>query len=269
MLEQPLVSFIIPYFNAGDTIYETIDSIKNQNYSHYDIWIVNDGSSDELSINILKKIESESAVRVISIENSGPGIARNIAIKLTNAEYIFPIDADDKVTADAVTESLKEMKSNHNIGVVFGNGRFCYQRSGIKYQYVPDKWSLFIINPIANAALIRREVFEDVGYYDESLSKPGLEDWEFWLRVFYSKWQFKHINKVHFEIRVQDTSRTFQVANKNLDFIYSYVFSKHSKLMYQSYSSLYYSNKQLNESIDMKIGRFILYPYRLLKKIFK
>ena len=54
-MKTPLVSFIIPYFNAGSTIQETIDSIFNQSYTNYDIWLINDGSTDPFSIEKLKE----------------------------------------------------------------------------------------------------------------------------------------------------------------------------------------------------------------------
>jgi glycosyltransferase involved in cell wall biosynthesis len=54
MTKSPLVSFIIPYFNAGETIQETIDSIFNQSYINFDIWLINDGSTDTQSIKKLK-----------------------------------------------------------------------------------------------------------------------------------------------------------------------------------------------------------------------
>ena len=56
-MSSPLVSFIIPYFNAGTTIQETIDSIFNQSYPNFDIWLINDGSTDQYSIDKLKDFE--------------------------------------------------------------------------------------------------------------------------------------------------------------------------------------------------------------------
>ena len=59
-MKTPLVSFIIPYFNAGSTIQETIDSIFNQSYTNYDIWLINDGSTDTFSIEKLKDFDIKS-----------------------------------------------------------------------------------------------------------------------------------------------------------------------------------------------------------------
>ncbi len=266
---QPKVSFIIPYYNAGSTIQETIDSILNQTYKNYDIWIVNDGSTDTKSIEKLNQYSDTKYIHIINIPNSGPGIARNVAIQNSDAEFIFPIDSDDKMTESAIVDSLKEFELDRHLGVVFGNAKYFGKKDGIKKQRLPDDWSLLISNPIANAALIKKCIFDEVGLYDEFLSKPGLEDWELWIRVFYSKWKMKHIDKIFFEIRVQEHSRTFQVANTNLDIIYSHVYSKHAKTIFEKYLKLYYLNKQINEGIDMKLSRLLLKPYRLIKKIFQ
>jgi glycosyltransferase involved in cell wall biosynthesis len=88
---QPKVSFIVPYFNAGSTIQETIDSILNQSYPNYDIWIVNDGSTDPESIEKLKVFEQHERITIIPQENAGPSVARNVAIQKTNADYILVI----------------------------------------------------------------------------------------------------------------------------------------------------------------------------------
>ncbi len=268
-MKQPKVSFIIPYFNAGLTIDETISSIQNQSYKNYDIWLINDGSTDAFSIKKLEELKHIEKLTLLHIPNSGPGIARNIAIEKTDAEFIFPLDSDDRIKKNAIIESLEEFENESSLGVVFGNGEFFGESNGIKRQMLPDEWSFFIINPIANAALIKKEIFGDIGYYDENLSRPGLEDWELWIRVFFSKWKMKHINKVYFEIRVQKSSRTYREANKNLDEIYKYVYSKHAKLLFDTYKTLYYRNRQLNSSLDKRIGAFFLSPYRFLKKIIK
>lgn len=109
--KQPLVSFIIPYYNSGETIQETIDSIFNQSYPHFDIWLINDGSTDQLSIDKLKEFEGNDKIHLLHQENAGPSVARNKAIQLSSAEFIVPLDADDLVVTTAISECVHRATS--------------------------------------------------------------------------------------------------------------------------------------------------------------
>jgi glycosyltransferase involved in cell wall biosynthesis len=263
-----LVSFIIPYFNAGSTIQETIDSILNQSYPNFDIWLINDGSTDPLSIEKLKTFEGNEKIHILHQENAGPSVARNSAIRQTTAKYIIPLDADDNVEKNTIIEGIEVMESIETCGVVYGNLQFFGTQTGIKTQEKFNLEKQLIWNQLAVCGLIRKQVFEDLGYYDEYLSKLGLEDWEFWIRVGHSKWNIIKLDHIHFSIRIQENSRTLDVANKNIDLIKGYVGQKHAKVWQQVYEAKFYHAKMILETPDYKIGKLILAPYRFLKKKF-
>jgi glycosyltransferase involved in cell wall biosynthesis len=265
-MKNPLVSFIIPYYNAGYTIQETIDSIFNQSYPNFDIWLINDGSTDQFSIDKLKEFEGNDKIHMLHQENAGPSVARNNAIKLTKAAYIVSLDSDDKIGNNTIFESIEAMKHDLEIGVVYGNLQFFGELAKIQNQedFIIEKQLLW--NQLAVCCLIRKSVFDDVGLYDEQLSKLGLEDWEFWIRVGLSNWKFKKIEAVHFFIRVVSTSRTFEVANTNQNIIKDYVYKKHAKSLIKEYEKKYYAFKMLKEAPDYRLGKFILSPYRFVKK---
>ena len=267
-MNSPLVSFIVPYFNAGETIQETIDSIFNQTYQKFDVWIVNDGSTDPLSIEKLQDFEGNERIHILHQENAGPSVARNLAIEKTNADYFVPLDADDLIEQNALLTAISLMTNDYNIGAVYGNFEWFGDIQGTKKQAGFQLEKQFLMNQIAVTALIRKEMWKELGGYDTFLSKPGLEDWEFWLIAGLSHWNLQLCDMTFFKVRVNETSRTFKVANKNLDLIKKYVFEKHSHALAQAYESLWYQKKQLTETPDYRIGNFIMSPYRLLKKIF-
>jgi glycosyltransferase involved in cell wall biosynthesis len=266
--QSPLVSFIIPYHNAGSTIQETIDSIFNQSYSNFDVWIINDGSTDQVSIDKLKEFEGNEKIHILYQENAGPSVARNLAIKKTKAAFIVPIDADDLIAKETLSEGLKTMHSDDTIGVVYGNLQYFGAQTKIQIQedFNPEKQLVW--NQIAVCCLIRKSVFDTVGFYDTHLSKLGLEDWEFWIRVGNSQWHFVKLEHIQFSIRIQENSRTVDVANKNLETIRAYVSQKHSIIWMKHYEKKYYEVKMLHETPDYKIGKFMLAPYRFFKKTF-
>jgi glycosyltransferase involved in cell wall biosynthesis len=266
---NPLVSFIVPYYNAGKTIKETINSIFTQSYANYDIWIVDDGSDDPDSIHALKEFASNDKITVLHQENAGPGIARNKGIKASKAKFIVPLDADDKIRPHSVEKAMELFFKDESVGVVYGGfERFGEQNKIIKLG-VFDFQKQLIFNQMPITALIKKAVFETCGYYDEFLSKPGLEDWEFWIRVGKSKWKIVKTDFIFFDVRYHNSSRTFQVADKNLPIVREHVVSKHAGLYYKYYEKLYYEKKMLKETPDYKIGNIIMAPYRFIKRFFK
>jgi glycosyltransferase involved in cell wall biosynthesis len=265
-MSNPLVSFIIPYYNSGATIQETIDSIFNQSYSNFDVWLINDGSTDQLSIDKLKEFKGNARIHLLHQENAGPSVARNLAINLSNAAFIVPLDADDKIAVNTINDCLNLMNTDPDIGVTYGNLQFFGNENGIKTQDLFSIEQQLLWNQIAVCCVIRKDVFEEVGLYDEYLSKLGLEDWEFWMRIGISNWKFKKIEAVHFYIRVVSSSRTFEVANKNINLIKDYVYQKHCNSLIRAYEKKYYEYKMLKETPDFKIGKFLLTPYRFIKK---
>jgi glycosyltransferase involved in cell wall biosynthesis len=266
-MQKQSVSFIIPYYNAGNTIKETVDSILNQDYTNFDIWIVNDGSTDMQSLAKLNEFESNTKITVLHQQNAGPSVARNNAIKQTDAKYIVPLDADDLIKRDTLSKAISILEKDTGIGVVYGNLRFFGSRDELKNQSLFDMQKQMLWNQIAVCSVIRKQIFDECGYFDEWLSKPGLEDWEFWIRVGQSHWKFKKIDEVLFEVSVNDSSRTYQVANKNIDAIKEYVYRKHAVLLASVYNEIYYEKKMLRETPDFRIGNFMLKPYRMLKRI--
>jgi glycosyltransferase involved in cell wall biosynthesis len=267
--KQPLVSFIVPYFNAGSTIQEAIDSIFNQDYSNFDVWIINDGTTDEQSVEKLKDFEGNPQIKVLHQQNAGPSVARNNAIKQSTAEFFVPLDADNKICSNALSESVNEILKSEGIGAVYGNFIYFGNRSGLKKQSAFSIRKALIYNQVDTCALISRKLFDSGIFYNEHLSKLGLEDWEFWISVYSKSYQMVYVDMDFFEMRVSDTSRTFQVANKNLTQIKEYVYKKHIDIFSDEYQELFYDFKMIKETPDYRIGNFLLKPFRLIKNNLK
>jgi len=72
---------------------------------------------------------------------------------------------------------------------------------------------------------------------------------------------------VFFKVRVDENSRTFQVANKNLDMIKEYVYKKHALELYKAFEYKFYQHKMISKSLDYKLGYWLARPWYLIKKI--
>lgn len=268
--EEPLVSFIIPFYNSASTILDAIDSIEKQNYTHYDVWIVDDGSTHEPSLRILNELTEKEKIHVIRQENQGPSLARQAAIEKTKAEFLVLLDADNRIRPETIEMGLAILQSNKEIGVVYGDlYYFTEEKNWIKKQEEFSIKKALLYNQVDTACVIKKEVFKKTGSFDSYMSKIGLEDWEFWINITEDGWKMVHIPAILFDIRVRKDSRTYETANPNLQKLMVHVYKKHAETVIREYKNLYYEEKMLRETPDYRIGQLILKPWRFLKSILK
>ena len=116
---KPLVSVLIPLYNAKEYLEETINSVKDQTYQNIEIIIVDDGSTDG-SYEYAKTFENVT-VKVYRQKNSGPGTARNKAFALSKGDYIQYLDADDLLAPNKIELQYKAIKKYGDDTFVFGN----------------------------------------------------------------------------------------------------------------------------------------------------
>lgn len=111
---KPLVSVIIPVYNAELTIINTLDSVLNQTWENLEIICVNDGSSDK-SLEILDAFQKkyQEKIFVFDIENSGACKARNVGISKAKGDYIQFLDADDFLSLNKIESQLKLLKGKN------------------------------------------------------------------------------------------------------------------------------------------------------------
>ena len=113
-----LVSVIIPCFNQGCFINDAVKSVLNSSYQNIEIIIVNDGSTDFLTNEVLKGFNDER-IKVINQTNQGVCAARNNGINEANGEFILPLDADDKIAPLYIEKAVKVLHENPKIGIVY------------------------------------------------------------------------------------------------------------------------------------------------------
>lgn len=108
-----MVSIILPVFNAERFLSQCLDSILRQTYQEWELIAVDDGSKDG-SIEILKSYEKrDNRIHIISKENEGVSIARNVALEQTHGDYIYFVDSDDIVMHEALMILVKAMDSSN------------------------------------------------------------------------------------------------------------------------------------------------------------
>lgn len=116
-------SIIVPMYNASMYIEECIGSILQQNYSNYELIIVDDGSTDQSVNKCISLLNEKHNVIILKQKNSGPNIARNFALDNANSDYVIFIDADDKIEFNTLSELAKLIENQKpdfiNYGIDF------------------------------------------------------------------------------------------------------------------------------------------------------
>jgi glycosyltransferase involved in cell wall biosynthesis len=190
-MNKPLVSVILPVFNAGRLLSEAIESILNQTLQDIEIIIINDGSTDG-SLGIIKKFaEKDKRIIVISHRNKGLVPVLNEALEMARGEFIARQDADDISLPFRLEKQITFLQKNPKVGLVGTNMAVINnegKRVNRKIAYVdfltqPDDLKLAEIfsNQFAHGSIvIRRETIGDERYdHDYKYA----EDYDFWSRL--------------------------------------------------------------------------------------
>src|SRR5262245_12452760 len=136
---EPLVSILIPAYNAEAFISDTIDSALAQAWPKKEIIVVDDGSSDQ-TVAIARRFEPVG-VRVVTQPNRGASAARNLAFSLCRGDYIQWLDADDLLSPDKISKQLEAAKKNPSKRRLFSSawGRFLYRPQKTRF-YASSLW---------------------------------------------------------------------------------------------------------------------------------
>ena len=139
MKKQELVSVIIPVYNAGKFIGETIESVLNQTYENIELILVNDCSTDN-SVEIIKSIKDKRIKLINNEVNSKAAVSRNNGIKVAQGRYICYLDADDKWDKDKLKKQIEFMKEK-DCAFSFTGYEFADENCNPKGKkvFVPDK----------------------------------------------------------------------------------------------------------------------------------
>ena len=202
---RPLVSVIVPIYNAAPFLKETLDSIIASTYRPIEIVMVDDGSQDN-SLSIAQDYcANYPECRVIAQTNQGVSVARNNAIRHAKGMYILPVDADDKIADTFIQKAVDVIDNNDDIRVV---GCLCWMFGAINKEWKLPEFSHALLarkNMIPATALYRKADWERCGgYCEEEIYR---EDWDFWLSMMELGGTFYKLNEILFYYRISTDSR--------------------------------------------------------------
>lgn len=278
---KSFVSVIVPCYNHAQFLSVALGSVLEQTFENWECIIVNDGSPDNTEQIAQDWCKKDSRFNYYYKENGGLSSARNYGIEKAKGDYILILDSDDKFHVTFIEKAVKVLEENPKIGIVSCWGiRF----TGNDYygEFKPDGKNLkdFLFkNAAIGNSLIRKKCWSDVNGYDEAMKK-GYEDWEFYIRVSKEGWETKIIEETLFYYRQHKVSMRVEAINKYDKEIRLYIFKKHQDIYRKFYDEMvhfFLDSIELNRknelkrinSIDFRLGHFILKPFRFFKKIIK
>jgi glycosyltransferase involved in cell wall biosynthesis len=190
---KPRVSVVLTTYNGASRGYlvEAIESVFNQSYGNYELLIVDDGSNDHTSKQCSPFLDNPK-VRYLHQENRGLAGARNTGIRASCGEFICFLDDDDVWKPEKLQRQVDfieaRLNGTDNWGLIFtwlelidARGALLSFRRRREEGRIYKKLVLENIIDAPSSVLARREVFEDIGLFDESLL--SCEDWDMWLRI--------------------------------------------------------------------------------------
>jgi glycosyltransferase involved in cell wall biosynthesis len=214
MRDPDLISVVIPCYNAAQFLGEAIESILAQTYTHYEIIVIDDGSTDQ-SADVAAKYPE---VRLVRQSNQGTAAARNTGILESAGSYLVFLDVDDKLLPLALKTGVDCLHQFPDCAFAFGLCRLISgDGSSQEYSQKPRLEKSGYLSLLRGgriwhpaAVLFRRSIFDEGMKFDTSL--PACSDYEFYLRVART-WPIHGHNQVISEYRQHNSNKSVNVLS--------------------------------------------------------
>ena len=239
---MPRVSVIIPTYNYGHFVTQTIDSVLQQTYRDFEIIVVDDGSTDDTAERLQSYIDRKQ-INYVYQKNLGLPGARNTGVRASQGSLIAFVDSDDLWAPKKLELQVPKFDQAPDVGVVFGNTRKFYDQMISRttaFGDIPPARGRVLCELIQRTfvpmptVVIRRECFETVGWFDEPLQSPG-EDIDLWLRLSL-KYSFDYVDDVVAFYRIHATSisaNVVKIAERRLQVLTRFI-DQHRSVVEQS-----------------------------------
>jgi glycosyltransferase involved in cell wall biosynthesis len=223
------VSVVIPCFNHGHFIRDAIRSVEKCEQDSYELIIVNDGSTDSHTQQVMRELETEG-YQVISQTNQGLAAARNNGIRAGKGRYVLPLDADNLIRPNYIYAATQILDKFPDVAVVYGKPALFGEETNRRFD-MGGEFDLFRLlrdNYIDACTVIRKSVFEECGGFDVEMPCQGYDDWDLWLTLAARGHQFHFVDEILFDYRVRHDSMIHDaVTQDRFREVFDYFCKKH------------------------------------------
>lgn len=292
LMKEPLVSVIVPIYNAESFLDECIQNVKSQTYTHWELILVNDGSIDSSLQICYRYSESDSRIKVVNKENTGVSDSRNKALDIAQGDFVIFLDADDywidpccleKMLAKAVSENLDLVRGEYVAVGMKGEKLFSRHASEqkMKYAYRVLTSSEFLNYVMTGEfflflSLIRKSLLTDIRF---ETNRIFLEDMRFYSLFFLKEPRCMYLPDLRFyAYRKNESSVSFSINPKKLEdsfdmceFFHERSLETQDKLLkgffqVSSISMYYYTLETLADNMYYENARIYIKRFSLKQK---
>ncbi len=261
-MNNPKISVIIPTYNRGNLIQNTINSVLNQTFTDWELLVIDDGSTDNTKEIVQEFIKKDSRVKYFYEENSGcPSGPRNLGVENAKGEYVAFLDSDDEWFPTKLEKQLDIFTNSKNpkLGVVacylyikdnktgkIVSKRDTYYMGNILNKLLMDTSLMFT----SSCIMTKLSILKEVGPFDSRFKVS--EDVDMWLRISELGYEFDYVPEYLLNYLVHGSNIYF--GNKNFDGEKEFIvyIEKHLKLYLEHDSTVlgyyYYITKQYKQS---------------------
>lgn len=186
-----MFSIIITCYNEGLELRRAVESIRKQTYADYEIIVVKDFLEHEETLRVCYELEQEGIQVLYAEENVGVSVTRNMGIRVAKGDYIYTVDGDDELPADALEHIARTFEENPDVDVIYGD----YELIGNEIQelkcFAGKSVSMANLYNIRLLGMlpVRRRILERLGGYSEKYSF-GCQDFELQVRMLKNNCNF-------------------------------------------------------------------------------
>jgi glycosyltransferase involved in cell wall biosynthesis len=214
MSNSPFFSLVVPTFNRQALVVRAIASILNQTFSDFELWVIDDGSTDDTQYAV--ESFNDPRLRYRRIDNSERGAARNTGIHASSGRYVTFLDSDDILYPNHLQSAFQKLTETgfpecyHQGYVIVNDAGRIIQRPHAKQDL---NTALFNKGNVMSCmgVFVRRDILAD-NLFNEDRRLAGLEDWELWIRLA-SKFRFYYYPNVTSAL-LQHDARTSMRAER-------------------------------------------------------
>jgi len=188
MSRYPLVSVVMPVYNAEKYLPEAIESILSQSFADFEFIIINDGSTDGTPAILDFCRSRDGRIRLYHQNNQGVVAALNLGCRIASGKYIARMDADDISLNSRLEKQVSYLERHTDVGVLGTWIEYIdWMGRNVGYWYTPItaggiRWALLFGNCVAHpSVLMRKALIEECGFYRREALH--VEDYDLWLRV--------------------------------------------------------------------------------------
>lgn len=228
---EPMVSVVVPFYNLGRYLPECLESIYASKGVRFEVIVVNDGSTDAMSIATLAEEEKKryAGLRVLHIANGGLANARNVGAEAARGELVAFVDADDCIGPEFLARAVAVLQRFNNVHLVYSWVRFFDGGHGIWHSWTFDLPYLLCHNELVPLAVVRRDSFLQHGRNKAHIIY-GLEDYEGWISMAEAGCGGVAIPEPLVRYRIREDSMFKVIENDKKLYLYDLISQEHPEL---------------------------------------